>query len=72
MSRTMENIEDVRVWAAEYSTKQKVEEAARMRMDIRTEKLEIRVTALEKRLIFVSGVAAGVGALFGTFLERVF
>lgn len=68
----LKTIEDVRVWVASHSARQEAACEARAAVAVRVEKLEIRVTALEKRVMFASGMAAAAGALLGTFLERVF
>jgi hypothetical protein len=38
----------------------------------RFEALEIRISSVEKRVIWASGVAAGLGAVFGSLLQVFF
>ena len=54
-------------WEAQHCYKKRIEAEAR----VHYVQVENRLSAVERRVIYLSGLAAGVGALIGTFVSGV-
>ena len=65
-------LDDLRLWAAAHAAAQEARDEAQATVNARVDKIESRVSSLEKRVMFASGVAAAAGALGGTLLQQVF
>ncbi len=71
----IESIEDIRVWIADHGGRSselwRQQEAAHAKMERRMQDTEHRLSTLEKRMMWVSGVAAGFGGLLGALLPSL-
>ena len=72
-SPQLQTLEDVIRWAIEHGTREEVlwenQGDWNERTTTKLASVDRRLTALEKRVIWFTGAAAGVGAMIGTLLQ---
>ena len=73
MPRQFETLEDVKAWAhyhdGQITAWWHEQHTLNANNEKRFREIENRVSAIEKRVIWASGVAAGIGAVVGSFLN---
>ncbi len=72
----LESLEDVKLWIAEHAGQSKAlwraQHELNDKMDTWTMRIELRITALERRVMWITGMAAAVGAVLGSFGKALF
>ena len=70
----VQSLEDVIVWVIDHDSRIDVwweqQHVWNARMEQKMDRISLRLTALEKRVMWLSGAAAAIGALIGNLLGR--
>lgn len=70
-----EDISELHKWVAAHDARSKElwrsQQSLNRRMEVTMERLELRTTSIEKKIIWFCGAAAGIGAVIGTLLPQI-